>query len=254
MADGGAGDTPTSPLSQNVMYGLGGDDDLTGSTGDDTINNDFIELSGFYVNLSELHASYQDDGVLNQSNTTDTKGQSVECPDITQFGTGTPEFSGGLGDTSFFPAENTGAVCLACGTTILTPRGDLPVDGLQQGNLVCTMDNGPSPFSGSANGHSPVRIWLCFRTCGRFCSNAAYWAPAVISSNPQHGVLVNRSVQKLMRAKNLASATAGVRICNGKREVSNFHLMFDRLQITFCRRGSNRKCLSGPNGNTGNQP
>jgi Ca2+-binding RTX toxin-like protein len=50
-----------------------------GTIGDgDTANNDFVDLSALYENLSELYADQVDDGILNQSNMTDSKGRAVD--------------------------------------------------------------------------------------------------------------------------------------------------------------------------------
>ncbi|KIC19549.1 LamG-like jellyroll fold domain-containing protein [Leisingera sp. ANG-DT] len=166
-------DTMTGPHDQNVMYGLGGDDDLTGgsgddvsaaSTGHDTIsdfntgntgalddgdssNNDYVDLSGHYDHLSELYADQADDGILNQSNTTGTFGNTVDYSDNTQFGAGDSlTFSGASADRSSFTTENTGVVCFTAGTAIRTPQGDKPIETLRPGDLVCTLDNGPQPI------------------------------------------------------------------------------------------------------------
>ena len=60
----------------------------TGTLDDgNTANNDFIDLSGYYDNLSELYADQADDGILNQSNTLDGKGRATDYSDNTQFRT-----------------------------------------------------------------------------------------------------------------------------------------------------------------------
>lgn len=183
-------DTLTGPHDQNVMYGLGGDDDLTGGSGDDTLDggagndsltggagndvfavstghdtisdfntgntgalddgdsshNDFVDLSGHYDHLSELYADQADDGILNQSNTTGTFGNTVDYSDTTQFGAGDSlTFSGASADRSSFTTENTGVFCFTAGTAIRTPQGDKPIETLRPVDLVFTLDNGPQP-------------------------------------------------------------------------------------------------------------
>ncbi|SLN50639.1 Leukotoxin [Roseovarius gaetbuli] len=121
----------------------------TGNTGTlddaDGANNDFIDLSGFYDNLSELYADQADDGILNQSNATDTKGRTVDYADNDNFGTGSLTFSGASADNSSFTAENTAVVCFTAGTMILTPGGEVAVELLRPGDAAVTRDNGVFP-------------------------------------------------------------------------------------------------------------
>ena len=100
-------ETLSGDAGNEQVFGGGGDDVMSGGTGNDTLvrdtgndtfvynvgdgsdtisdfnagntgmlndndstNNDFVDLSGFYDNIFELHADQADDGVLNQSNTT----------------------------------------------------------------------------------------------------------------------------------------------------------------------------------------
>lgn len=125
----------------------------SGSLNDgDSTNNDFIDLSNYYDHISELYADQADDGVLNQSNTIDSRGRTVDYSDNSQFDTNGIAgdegfvFTGATGDASFFTVENTGVICFAAGTLILTPRGEVPIEMLAVGDLLVTRDNGPQPL------------------------------------------------------------------------------------------------------------
>lgn len=104
----------------------------TGNTGTlndgNSTNNDFIDLSGFYDNIRELHADQADDGILNQSN------NGVDGVDYTaNASSGSMAFSGASADNSSFTSEKTGVVCFTAGTAILTPWGDVLIEHLRVG-------------------------------------------------------------------------------------------------------------------------
>ncbi len=218
----------------------------TGSLSDgDSGNNDFIDLGGFYDNLSELFADQADDGILNQSNATDTKGRSTDYSDNTQFGAGDSlTFTGATADNSSFTAENTGVVCFASGTAIRTPKGDVLIDDLKVGDLVVTLDNGPQRI-----------CWI-----GRRQINAATLQtkpklrPILIKRgvlgaerdllvSRQHALLVDRDT--LQRAAHLQNRP-GIRPANGKRQVTYIHLMFEAHQIIFAENVAAESFYPGP--------
>jgi hypothetical protein len=136
----------------DVLTGGDGDDTITdfnaGNSGTiqdgDSTKNDFVDLSGYYDNLSELYGDQADDSVLNQSNALDSQGRATDYSDNTQFGLNEPvTFTGASADNSSFTNENTGVTCFTSGTAIRTPKGDVLIDHLRVGDLVTTMDNGP---------------------------------------------------------------------------------------------------------------
>ncbi|WP_135506241.1 Hint domain-containing protein [Roseovarius aestuariivivens] len=265
ILDGGAGD--------DLIDGRGGDDILTGGTGNDTLtggtgddlfvydpgdgsdtitdfnfgttgtisdgdasNNDFINLSGFYDNLSELYADQADDGVLNQSNTTDTKGRSVDYSDNTQFGGESLTFSGASADNTSFTAENTGVVCFAKGTRISVPGGACAIEDLRPGMAVLTRDARPQTVQwvGSTNvdtarmsrdpGCRPVRL-----------RKGCFGAERDLLVSAQHGLLMYCPASKeevFIRATHLARMRGGtVRIARGVRMLRYYHLLLDRHQV-----------------------
>lgn len=260
----------------DMLVGGAGDDTLSGGTGNDTIiylaghgadtitdfnvgntgalndgditNNDFIDLSAFYDDIWELRADFADDGILNQSNTTDLGGDAVDYSDNTQFMAGDSlTFQGA--DQSSFATDNTGVVCFAAGTLILTPAGEVPVERLSPGDLVVTKDNGPRPVIWSGVRHlglaelvrrpalRPVEI-----KAGAFGNEG----PLVVS--PQHGVLVHHdNTEILLRAKHLAETRGGTaRIKNGCRGVTYCHLMFEQHEVIFSNGLPSESFFPGP--------
>ena len=168
--EGGAGnDTLLGGAGNDSLVGGDGNDSLTGGSGDDVFsvsagndtitdfnfgntgalgdgdstNNDFIDLSAYYDSLDELRADQLDDGILNQSNAFDDEGKAVDYSDNAQFGTSSMRMQGASAES--YSYDNTGIVCFATGTHILTPGGEVPIETLEPGQLVTTLDHGPQP-------------------------------------------------------------------------------------------------------------
>lgn len=235
---GGAGD--------DTLYGGLGDDTFvytpgdghdviedfnTGNTGTlsdgDSTNNDFINLSGYYDHISELYADQADDGILNQSNS------DADYSNNTKFGTGSLTFTGAQSNSSFYTAENTGVVCFTSGTAIRTPAGEVSIDDLKIGDLVCTLDNGPQPIR-----------WIGRREVGAeelaadekmrpvLIPQGMFGAQRDLLVSRQHAILVEDDL--LARAIHLADAKGSqARVAHGKKQVTYVHLMFDAHQIVF---------------------
>ena len=265
VVEGGAGDDTLSGGSgDNTITGGAGNDVFeisdgtntitdfnTGNTGTltdgDSTNNDFVDLSRHYDHLSELYADQADDGILNQSNTTDTRGRSTDYSDNQQFGAGSMRMQGASADKSSFTEENTGVVCFTSGTAIQTPLGDVLIDELRVGDLVTTLDNGPQRIR-----------WIGRRRLDKSALQAnpnmrpilvqrgVLGAERDLLVSPQHGLLIGRRGNQLVRAKHLAQAMPGVRIAHGKRSVTYIHLMFDAHQIILSENAPSESFYPGP--------
>ncbi|MCH2067492.1 Hint domain-containing protein [Shimia sp.] len=249
--DGGAGDDKLLGGSGDDVFVVSGGNDTigdfnTGNTGalndGDSSNNDFVDLSGHYDSMHELHADMADDGVLNQSNTLDAKGNAVDYSDNTQFGDGSLSF---IGDVQL-TADNTGVVCFTTGTMILTPQGERPIESLKPGDMVTTMDNGPQPIvwigSTSLSGHQ-LRAQPKLRPIHINAGVLGADRPLLVS--PQHGVLLPGS-DILVRATHLHRFVSGTRVALGKQELTYFHLMFERHQIVFSNGSPSESLYPGP--------
>jgi Ca2+-binding RTX toxin-like protein len=254
-------DLLTGGLGNDTFIYIGGDgldtisDFNTGNTGalldGDTTNNDFIDLSSYYDSIFEVWADQADDGILNQSNTTDTKGNSTDYSDNTEFDSGDGiVFSGATANGSFFATDNTGVVCFAKGTMILTKKGDMPIERLSPGDMVITRDNGPQPL-----------IWVASRKLGMADLTRApklrpiRLAPELIGAHaplivsPQHAVLFRTEDgdEQLVRATHLARMRGGkARVMQGCRAVSYFHLAFEAHQIIFANGAASESFYPGP--------
>ncbi len=247
--DGDAGnDTLIGGVGNDIIDGGTGTDTLTGGSGNDTFNfeagdgattitdfeiNDYIDLSPFYDTIFEVRADYNDDGILNQSNTLDTGGRAVDYGDNTALG-GTITFQG-LTDAYSLTSTNTNTICLTTGTLIDTPKGEVLIEDLQIGDEVMTLDHGPQ-----------IVRWIGFDTLEEDRLKAyPVTRPVVIRKgvlgarrdlvvSQQHGVLADPNGTYLLRAKHLlGDAMKGVRIAKGKRKVTYVHLLFDRHEVIY---------------------
>lgn len=285
LTGGGGNDTLDGGADDDTIFAGAGNDSLTGGTGNDLLsggdgndiftyvagdgsdiiidfntgntgmlddgdstNNDFIDLRAFYDNLEELRADHIDDGRLNQSNAIENGG-NVDYTNNSRFATGEGIIFSGVSPTSF-TTDNTGVVCFASGTMILTARGEVPIEQLRAGDLVQTRDNGMQPIvwiaSRSLSGHELEAnpklkpIWISPKLTGGD-------QPLIVS--PQHGVLlrVEGSDETLVRAVHLARMRGGqARVMQGCRTVQYFHLMFEAHQIIFANGAPAESFYPGP--------
>lgn len=260
---GGQGsDTITGDLGNDLLTGGAGDDFFnyvpgdgldtisdfnTGNTGpltdDDPNNNDFIDLSGFYDHIFELWADQDDDGILNQSNTTDTQGNAVDYSNNTRFDTdGIPNnegivFTGASGSPTFFNVDNTGVICFAAGTRIETPRGLVPVEKLSAGDLVRTLDRGFQPLIWAAHtamswdiaAHSDKPILIKAGALGQGLPQTD------LKVSPQHRILLPHPARpKGVFAPALSLLDLpGVRQMQRCRSVTYHHIMCASHQVVF---------------------
>ncbi|MEM6340412.1 MAG: Hint domain-containing protein, partial [Pseudomonadota bacterium] len=272
--DGGAGsDTVVGGSGNDTLSGGTGNDVLTGGDGNDTFvfevgdgadtitdfnfgntgsindgdtsNNDFIDLSQYYTNISELRADFDDDGVLNQSN----DGQDgADYNDNTRMQSGdSAEFSGA--QRRSFTSDNTGVVCFAAGTLIMTDKGERPVERLRVGDRIATYDNGFQPLAMiasrrlaqadlTAHPHlKPIEI-----------KPGALNGDRGLIVSPQHAILVKRhGDEALIRARQLARLRGGnVRVMQGCRSVTYVHLIFEDHQIVFANGRPAESFYPGP--------
>lgn len=267
-ADGN--DTLTGGAGHDTLHGGGGNDQLTGgagndffyvSDGHDTVtdfgtgntgrtgdgnwnNNDFLNVGEYYDSLDELRADQADDGILNQSNTRDDEGNAVDYSDNKQFGT-TSSMTVNNADGNTYTYDNTGIVCFAAGTRVMTPRGEVAIEALRPGDLVNTLDHGPQPL-----------LWVGQRHVGdaELIANEEL-RPVLITEGTlgntrdllvsrQHGMMIG--ADHLVRAIHLARDVPGVRIAHGKREVTYVHLFFAQHEIVFAEGIASESFYPGP--------
>ncbi|MEP1963370.1 Hint domain-containing protein [Tateyamaria sp.] len=252
--DGGVGDDSLDGGQDNdTLDGGGGDDTLTGGDGNDTFlytadgsddvitdfnfgnsgtvadgdqtNNDFIDLNPFYSDLDELRADLDDDGVLNQSTGDFSDNTSLNGGSLTLNGVTSADLT----------EENTNVACFTAGVLIETEDGPVPVEQLQRGMRLRTVDGGLRPVRAlmrrtvDGNGDlAPIRI----------CAGALDNERDLLVS-PAHRMLISdwRAEmlfgldEVLVSAVNLVRGDMIVRVPMAR--VTYFHILLDRHEIIF---------------------
>lgn len=248
LLSGGDGDdtfvyTPGDGIDTISDFNAGNSGTLTDG---DATNNDQIDLSAYYDDIWELTDDYRDDGILNQSN---DGLNGADYSDNASFGNGGLVFTDGVASTSFFTVENTGVVCFASGTQIVTETGERPIETLRVGDRIATRDNGVQTLRWIGKRHLDSTdfhrnpklrpILLAPHLTGGD-------APLIVSS--QHGVLFDLDGEEtLVRAIHLAKMQGGAaRIMKGCRQVTYFHMLFDDHQIVFANGAPSESFFPGP--------
>lgn len=131
-----------------------------------------------------------------------------------------------------FTADRTGVVCFTQGTAIRTPKGEVLIEQLRVGDLVCTLDNGPRKLR-----------WIGRRLVSvpelhaephlrpvHFQENVlGNTRPIAVSR--LHGMLLDSDA--FAKAVDLARAMKGVGVLRPLAPVTYFHLMFDVHEVVF---------------------
>ncbi|WP_299555439.1 Hint domain-containing protein [uncultured Tateyamaria sp.] len=243
---GGGNDTLTGGVGSNnidggegndLLLGGGGNNNLSGGEGNDTLFGQ--DGSG------NLDGGVGDDVIFAGLNTTFVQGgagtDSLILPDGSTF---TPFSAGSDGGNVTLPnGENfvylrIGSVTIACftaGMRIRTAHGDVPVEHLEQGDRVVTLDHGPQPIK-----------WIGKRTVsGRGPHAPIRFLPGSIGNSrslrlsPQHRVLLSGwKCELLFHSREVLCAAK--HLCDGDRifrepcaDVTYVHFMFDRHEIVF---------------------
>jgi len=257
---GGSGDDTLSGGNGNDIFEFNagdGDDTITdfgvGSTdsddGDNT-NNDFIDLSEFYTNSTELLADLADDNILNQSDDSDYS-------DNTALGGSITGLSGLKGSSASSIKEQTGVTCFTRGTLITTDRGAVPVERLKSGDLILTQDHGLQE----------LKLALS-RTVGpkELLQNEKLYpiripAGALGSGLPKRDLIVSRQHRMATRstiaermfgsstvlvAAIRLTAVPGILVDRAVDSVEYFHLILDQHEVIFAEGAPTESFFMGP--------
>lgn len=259
-----------APLWDNIQtFALGTDADGDGLYDmDNTASNDSFTIDGGPGQVFDSVANY--DVTLNYSNGTtgtaevivvqDTAGNLYLMPQKTDnadqaameahpiesitFDTYTGSYWAGI-HTDFEPATFAVPVCLATGTGVQTPDGEIPVECLRPGDLVTTVDRGPRKllwvcrrridFTDPANHRAGLDRPICFQPGS--LGNGRPARDLVVS--PQHRILATLPASQngpggevLVPAKGFLGQPR-VRQMQGKRHVEYFGLVFARHELIY---------------------
>lgn len=176
-------------------------------------------------------------------------------PDDTATEADMNSFGNGAISLQNIDTNGPGIICFASGTLILTPEGEKPVETLRAGDLVATLDHGPQPivwvsaserfWPGASPNDLPVLLKAGCLGQGRPARDLAV--------SPQHKILVTPGMfgaecggaDTLAPAKGL-TGLPGVRLMQGKRQVTYHHLMFARHEIVVSNGLASESFYPGP--------
>lgn len=254
---GGAGnDSLEGGAGSDTLIGGDGNDTLTGGLGEDRfvlsnggdadVVTDFSladsNSDGFYddqIDVSDLIGGTGPGGAVR---TNDVMVSDVGGNALLTFPGGETLLLQGVAPSqmqSGAQQRSAGIPCFTAGTLIRTPKGDVAVETLTAGDLVCTIDNGPQPV-----------VWVGHKTLNaQDLRRRPDLAPVHIEAgalgnrttlrvSPQHGLLLRTKGrgggEHLVRAKHLAQMQGGrVRIARGVTSVCYVHLMFETHQAVL---------------------
>lgn len=234
--DGGVGnDTLTGGAGDDVfVYNIGdGDDVITdfnvGNSGaiddDDQSNNDFIDLSAYYTHIDELRADLDDDGVLNQSTGDFSDNASLAGGSITLTGVTGADLT----------EDNTNVACFTAGALIETENGQVPVEQLERGMRLRTIDGGLRPVRAllrrtvdGTGDLAPIRIMA--GTLGNDRDLLVSPAHRMLISDWRAEMLFGLD-EVLVSAVNLVRGDMIARV--PMERVTYFHILLDRHEIIF---------------------
>lgn len=283
---GDGNDTLSGGDGNDTLAGGAGADVLTGGEGDDTFlhtpdgdvdtftdfnvgnsgsirdgdrtNNDFIDLSKYYDNLSELRADLADDCILNQSNKTDTKGRVVDYSNNDSL---LVNGSGGIKLVGVAPedltGDNTGVPCFTRGTHIRTPAGEVELQDLSVGDTVTTLDEGPLPVAWIGHRSLTSADLLARPELRPILIPAGALGEELplrdLRVSPQHRVLVRSRIamrmfdqpEVLVAAKHLVG-TAGIAVDDSLLPVEYWHVMFEGHQVILSEGALTESLFTGP--------
>ncbi|SMR72025.1 Hint domain-containing protein [Aliiroseovarius halocynthiae] len=134
----------------------------------------------------------------------------------------------------FFNIANSQVVCFTNGTFIQTPAGERPIETLKKGDWVTTADNGPQRILWI--GGQPVHrnlLKLVPKLRPILIPEGVLGATRRTLVSRQHAIL-DSDQSRLVRAIRMTKKTGSrMRIANGVREVTYFHILFENHEVIF---------------------
>ncbi|MDK8874275.1 Hint domain-containing protein [Paracoccus sp. SSJ] len=291
LLQGGAGnDTLEGGQGNDVLEGGDGDDSLIGGPGADTMtggagndrfvvsgggdlitdfdavtgigdgqsdNNDFVDLSAFYNgttlaawNAANPHQTYASPESWMQADQADGVLDAVGGLRI-QDGTGNSVLGSQL------TTENTGVLCFLRGTLIKTADGEVPVEQLEPGTKVMTLDHGCKALRWigkrvlSAEELAAQPKLRPIRIRAEALGERLPERDLIVS--PQHRVLLRSVVARrmvgeaevLLAARHLIGLD-GIEVVEDMQEVEYWHFMFDRHEVVFSNGAPTESLFTGP--------
>ena len=151
--------------------------------------------------------------------------------------------------------QNATIVCYGAGTLIATPNGEVPVEKLQPGDMVITLDHGGQPVRWIHSDHHPLEEAERDAKPILILANAlgAGLPKEDLIVSPQHRILVGGGGQldgwfkteSFAPAKSLTSLPR-IRHMNGKKRITWYHFACDRHEVVLANGCLSESLLLGP--------
>ncbi|MCR8827148.1 Hint domain-containing protein [Photobacterium sp. TY 1-4] len=160
---------------------------------------------------------------------------------------GSLTFSGA--DRGSFSVDNTGVACFASGTAIRTPQGDVAIEDLRPGDLLCLWDGPPEAVIWA--GHTDLTLKAgttdASQTPVRIKPQAGQGQRALVVS-PQHCMLMRLADGTTMfaRARHLAEETALASYAPGRTSITYHHLLLARHRVLIAEGRPSESFYPGP--------
>ncbi len=261
ILDGGTGD--------DTIYGDEGDDTITGGSGNDELHGGdgsdtfVLENDGGFDKIADFQIGGEEFDQLDVSELHNADGQPVTVNDVVVsddgYGNAVLSFPNGEGvrlmgiDHEILdkPMLNAmGIPCFTTGAMITTPNGTVPIEHLRVGDKVQTLDHGPQPIVWIGKRHLTQADLLAFpKLRPVFIREGALGNTRDMLVSPQHGMMTTQDgdTPQLARAIHLArNGGPGFRIAQGVREVTYYHLMFERHEVIIADGAPSESFYPGP--------
>ncbi len=236
---GGTGnDTLTGGTGADVFTVQGADlitdfDAVTGVSANGNLDNDFVDLRGFY-NPTTL-AAWNAANPGNQYDNALKWLRADQADGILQSADGLRVQNGGAAVSAALLNDENTAVCFTAGTRLATAKGNRPIEKLRVGDLVETADHGLRPIrwigSMTVDGmgdQAPILI-----------SAGALGNRRDIMVSPLHRMLLSGWKVELLFGEDEVIAAAKMLVDGADirphpmREVTYYHILFDAHEIVF---------------------
>ncbi len=127
-------------------------------------------------------------------------------------------------------ADLNSPICFTSGARVLTPNGEVLIEDLKVGDMVCTLDNGPQKILWHGVRYLNAATLAMTPNMRPIHISGANWGVETdIMLSPQHCVLIGRD--RLIRAKHLVNMAGGrARIARGLKSVTYHHLLLENHQ------------------------
>ncbi|MBO6897942.1 MAG: Hint domain-containing protein [Shimia sp.] len=253
-------DLITAGAGDDTIGSGAGDDTLTGGAGDDVFaieDNDGADIITDFT----MDGSQWDQ--LDVSELTNADGDPVTVRDVhvvaDKVGDTILMFPNGeVVNLQGIPASSVdskklvqmGIPCFTTGAMITTPNGAVTIERLRTGDLVQTLDHGPQPIAWIGKRHLTQADLLAFPKLRPVHIRAgALGNTCDMLVSPQHGMMTTQdcNTPQLARAVHLArNGGPGFRIAQGVRQVTYYHLMFERHEVIIADGAPSESFYPGP--------